>query len=270
MRWAVSAAVLLALAAPRPGRAASPADALSAEERDACSAELAVVDKRRKVFEAEGLSAAEIARRNEVPLQAVRECRDRARADARREAEQREDVAEAARRAGPNATPLERDRAWREVRLERLSAKPSSQLTAEEKAELAAGTGDELKATHAALDEAHRRDPAFMRVVYSAVACYHGARKEELGEAISSEERMLKLGTGDRQRLYALKSELRQTQDVLARNAEALRGVAGGAERCAAQTIAVVAHCLGVRLTGTRAEPACESETIQQYVRFAR
>ena len=270
MRRALSAAVLLALAAPRPGRAAASATVLTEEERGACADELEVVDKRRKVFEAQGLSAAEIARRNEAPLQAVQECRERVRADGRREAEQREDVAEAARRAGPNATPLERDRAWREVRLERLSARPSSQLTAEEKAELAAGAGDELKTTHAALDEAHRRDPNFMRVVYSAVACYHGARKEQLGEAISSEERMLKLGTGDRQRLYALKSELRQTQDVLARNAEALRGVAGGAERCAAQTIAVVAHCLGVRLTGTRAEPACESETIQQYVRFAR
>ena len=270
MRRAVSAAVLLALAAPRPGRAASPASALAEEERGACADELEVVDKRRKVFEAQGLSAAEIARRNEAPLQAVRECRDRVRADARREAEQREDAAEAARRAGPDATPLERDQAWREVRLERLSARPSSQLTAEEKAELTAGTGDELKATHAALDEAHRRDPAFMRVVYSAIACYHGARREQLGEAISSEERMLKLGSGDRQRLYGLKSELRQAQDVLARNGEALRGVAGGAERCTAPTIAVVSHCLGIRLAGTRAEPACESEEIQQYVRFAR
>jgi hypothetical protein len=81
---------------------------------------------------------------------------------------------------------------------------------------------------------------------------------------------MLKLGSGDRQRLYALKSELRQAQDVLARNSEALRGVAGGAERCTAPAIAVVAHCLGVRLAGSRAEPACESEEIQQYVRFAR
>jgi hypothetical protein len=32
-------------------------------------------------------------------------------------------------------------------------------------------------------------------------------------------------------------------------------------------TVAVVAHCLGME---DRAEPACESEEIQQYLRFVR
>ncbi len=109
-----------------------------------------------------------------------------------------------------------------------------------------------------------------MRIVHSAVACFHGERRVELREAVASEERMLKVATGDRQRLYGLRSELRQTDDVLARNAEAARALPSGLERCTAPTVAVVAHCLGVRLSGTRVEPACESEEIQQYVRFAR
>jgi len=34
--------------------------------------------------------------------------------------------------------------------------------------------------------------------------------------------------------------------------------------------VAVVTHCLAIRLAGTRTEPACESEQIQQYVRFVQ
>jgi hypothetical protein len=270
MHRAVLVATLV-LAAARPGLAApAGADGMSEDERAYCASERGVLEKRRKVFEAQQLSAAEIARRNEAELRALQECRERFRSETRRAVEQKQDLDEVTRRAGPNATELERDRIWREVRRERLASRSSSALSAEEKAELAAGTGEELQETHRALDDAHQRDPQFMRVIYSAIACYHGERRAELKETIASEERMLTLGSGDRQKLYGLRSELRQSEDVLARNGEAVRSLPNGVERCTDRTVAVVTHCLAVRLSGTRPEPGCESEEIQQYVRFVK
>lgn len=270
MRTAVLVAILVLGAGP--ARAAAPArdEEPSDDERTFCASEHEVVDKRRKVFEGQGLTATEVARRNEPQQRALAECRERLRAEQRRDGEQKQDLAEVARRAGPNATELERDRVWKEVRRERLASKRSSELNDEERAELAAGMGDELKATHHALDDAHQRDPGFMRVIHSALACYHGERRTELSELISSEESLLKLGTGDRQKLYALKSELRASEEVLHRNTEASRGLPGGLDRCTAPTVAVVRHCLAIRLSDTRHEPACESEEIQQYVRFVK
>lgn len=269
MRRSVLLATLL-LTAPRPGTAAPAGDAMSEEETAYCASEVEVLEKRRKVFEGQGLAAGEVARKNEGQLRSLRECRERFRAEARRALEQKQDLEEVTRRAGPNATELERDRVWREVRRERLGSKSPASLSAEEKAELAAGMGDELQATHRALDDAHQRDPQFMRVVYSAIACYHGERRTSLKEAIASEERMLKLGAGQRQKLYGLRSELRQSEEVLARNAEAVRALPNGVERCTSPAVAVVTHCLAVRLGGSRVEPACESEEIQQYVRFVK
>lgn len=269
MRRAVLLATL-ALSAPWPVAAAPVGDGKSEDERTYCASELDVVERRRKLFEAQSLSAGEIARKNEPQLQAVRECRDRFRADVRRADEQKQDLEEAGRRAGPNATELERERVWKEIRRERLGSKSPSSLNAQERAELASGMGDEMKETHRALDRAHQRDPSFMRVVYSAIACYHGERRADLRELISSEESLLKLGTGDRQKLYALKSELRTSEEVLARNTEALRSIGGGADRCTTPTVAVVAQCLAILMSGSRVEPGCESEEIQQYVRFVR
>jgi hypothetical protein len=268
-------AVLLAIAAlaaqsPRASAQARGGEALGDDERAFCANEVEVVERRRKVFEGQGLAPGEIARRNGPHLEALAECRERFRAEERRRREQQQDLAEVARRAGPNATELERERVWREVRRERLGSKSPSSLTAEERAELAAGVGEEMAATHRALDDAHARDPRFMRVVHSALACYHGDRRDALRELISSEESMLKLGTGDRQKLYSLKSELRQSDEVLGRSREAARTLPGGLEGCTSPTVAVVAHCLAVRLQAKRVEPACDSEEIQQYVRFVK
>jgi hypothetical protein len=268
MRRAVLLATL-ALAAPRPGAAASPTDGMSEEEKASCASEVEVLENRARVFAAQGLPAADAAKKNEPQMRDLRECRERFQADERRAAEQRQDLQEAARRAGPNATELERERAWREVRRERLASKKPSSLTDAEKAELAAGMGDELRTTHQTRDEAHQRDPQFMRVVYSAVACYQGGRRSEIKDAIASEEAMLKVGSGDRQKLYALRSELRQAEEVLERNAEASRGIPNGLDKCTAPNVAVVSHCLAARFAGTR-EPACDPEEIQQYVRFVR
>jgi hypothetical protein len=129
---------------------------------------------------------------------------------------------------------------------------------------------DEMTATHAALDNAHARDPAFMRIVHSALSCYHGARKRDLEGAIGSEEAMLKLGTGDRQNLYTLRSQLRESESVLARSREASRDVPGGLERCSSPEIAVLSHCLAARSEGSAEEPACASEQIQQYIRLVK
>lgn len=266
----LAALVLIAGAAPRRGAAAAPEGQLQEDERQFCERELEVVERRRRVFEGQGLPASEVARRNASELAELAECRDRFRAERRRAAEERQDVEEAARRAGPDATEKERERAWREIRRERLASKPPSSLTPEERAELAAGMADEVAATHAALDDAHSRDPAFMRVVHSALACYHGDVRERLAQQIASEEALLKLGSGDRRRLYALRSDLAQTEDVLSASREAARRYAGGLERCAAPTVGVVAHCLAIRFGGTRSEPACESEEIEQYVRLVK
>ncbi len=241
---------------------------LSEEEATFCADELDVVERRARLFEAQGLSEAEISRRNDVQLQSLEECRDRFRAKRRSALEQKQDMEEVQRRVGPDATEKEREQAWKEIRRERLASKPASQLTKEERAELAAGMQDEMTATHAALDGAHARDPAFMRIVHSALSCYHGDRKEELATQIASEEALLKLGTGDRQQLYALRSDLRRSEEVLARTREASGGRT--LERCGTPTVALVTHCMGVRLQGKQAEAMCESEEVQQYVRFVK
>ncbi|HEY6005218.1 MAG TPA: hypothetical protein VIV57_20225 [Anaeromyxobacter sp.] len=266
-------AVLLSACLLAPCRLAAAAGAgapLSPEEKAFCEPEIQVVERRARIFQAQGLPPREAARKNEAEVRALEECRVRFRDQERRAREQKEDLAEVARRAGPDATEKEREQAWREIRRERLASKSPAQLDAAERAELAAGMQDELAATHTALDTAHARDPAFMRAVHSALACYHRDRKAELEDQIASEESLVKLGTGDRQKLYALRSALRRSDDVLARSREAARGLPGGLERCANRTVAVIAHCLALRFQGSAAEPACEAEEVQQYVRFVK
>jgi hypothetical protein len=247
---------------------AKPASAeLSDAERAFCSSEVEVLERRQKLFEGQGLSAAEIARKNESASGDLADCRVRFKEQGNREVELKADMAEAARRAGPNATPLERDKAWREVRRERLASKKPSSLSAEEKAELAEGIQEEMKATHQALDTAHQKSPEFLRTIHSAIACYQGERKDSLTQAIASEESLVKVGSGDRTKLYSLRSELRSSEEILARNAEATRSIPGGLDRCSTPNVAVVAHCLGIE---DRPEPACQSEEIQQYLRFVK
>lgn len=261
---------LFLLAPPRRSAAAQAGARLSDEEKAFCESEIAVIERRRRVFRGQGLSDREAEKRNEIHLRALEECRGRLRTEQRRAHEEKQDMEEVARRVRPDATEKEREQAWREIRRERLASRSPSSLTPEERAELAAGMQEEMAATHAALDTAHARDPAFMRTVHSALGCYHGDRKEDLEGQIASEQALLKLGNGDRQKLYALRSALRQSEEVLVRSREAARGHAGGLERCASPGIAVIAHCLAVRFQGGRAEPACESEEIQQYIRFVK
>ena len=270
MRKAVLLAIPILVTAPRLATAAAATAQLSEEEREFCEDEVRLVENRQKIFQAQGLSAAEIARRNADPLRELSECRGRFRKNQAKAAEARQDMAEARRRAGPDATEVEREKVWREIRRERLGSKSPASLTAEEKAELAAGMAEEMAATHAALDSAHSRDPAFMRMVHSALSCLHGSRKEELDRLIASEEALVKVGSGDKLRLYTLRSQVRESEEVLARSNEAARSYASGLQSCTDHRVAIVTHCFGSAMAGKRSEPGCESEEMQQYIRFVR
>jgi hypothetical protein len=280
MRKLLVLALIAAIAAALPVRAAdaprkkAPGAAeprpLSAEEREACGAELDVLEKRLKLFEGQGLPRAEIQKRNAGPQAALEECartfRLRRAAERAREA----DLAELDRRAGPEASDQVRSQIWTQLRLERLSVKPVAELTEEERAELQAGSRAELAETHATLDTAHSRDPAFMRMVQSSLACYHGVRRDRIKDDLRHEEALLKLGKGDRQKTYVLKSDLRQSEEVLSRAREAGKGYKDGLGRCTEEKVAVLAHCLAIRFEEQGQEPACESEEIQQYIRFIK
>jgi len=253
----------------RKGASAAPA-ALGAEEREACTAELDVLEKRLKLFEGQGLGKAEIQRRNEPQQAALDECVRTYRLNRNAQKAREADLAELDRRAGPNASDEVRSQVWTQLRLERLSAKPTSELTAEEREELKAGSSADLAETQATLDKVHAKDPAFMRVVHSSLACYHGVRRDRIKDDIRHEDALLKLGQGDRQKAYALKSELRTSDEVLARSREAAKGYPGGLARCTDEKVAILAHCLAIRFDGKLPEPACESEEIQQYIRFIK
>lgn len=269
---------LAAALAPASTRGAEPASGaplaggkpLGPGDRAACAAELEVLEKRIRLFSGQGLPKAEVAKRNEAAQAALDECVRTSRITRAAEAERAADVAELDRRAGPDASEEVRSEIWTQLRLERLSAKPASQLTEEEKAELRAGNKAELAETHATLDTVHAKDPAFMRLVHSSLACYHGVRRDQLKDELRREEALLKGGQGDRQKVYALKSELRQSDDVLARSREAASGYRDGLARCTEEKVAILARCLSVRFEAKRPEPACESEEIQQYIRFIK
>ena len=259
-----------ALAQSRPAAGRADPRTMGAEERDACAADLEVLEKRSRLFEQQGLKPPEIARRNETAQLGLDEC---VRAWRRRRVAEKErlaDLAELERRAGPDATEAQRDEAWAAIRRERLSGKPPAQLTAEERAELKAGTKAELAETHATLDTVHARDPAFMRTVHSALACYHGVRRDRIREDLAHEQSLVKLGQGDKNRVYSLQSELRQSDDVLIRSREAAKGFKDGLGRCTEERVAILAHCLAIRFEDRAHEPACDSEEIQQYIRFIK
>jgi hypothetical protein len=258
-------------AAPAARKPAAPArTALSLEEQDACRMEVEALDRRRRLFEGQGLSPAEIARRNAASQAALDECVAGYRAGRTAELERLADLKELERRTGPDATEAQRAEAWAQIRRERLAAKDPRTLTDAERAELAAGAKAELAETHATLDTVHARDQGFMRMVHSALACYHGVRRTRLKDDEAHEKALAKAGHGNRTRLYALKSAVRESDEVLARSREAAKGFKDGLLPCGDEKVAVLAHCLAVRFDDHRTEPACESEEIQQYVRFIK
>jgi hypothetical protein len=262
-------AALLSFLLTAPAKAEeTPAAPLS--EATFCADELETLERRRQLFEREGLAEAEVQRQNAAHLRALSDCRERLRAKRREAAEAAQDADEIARRAGRNPTEAALAAARREVRLERLAGTHPSSLTKDERAELAAGTRAELAATHAALDRAHARDRDFMRIVHSAVACYESGRKEALENQLASEETLVKLGSGDKNALYALRGELRHAEEALARSRDFGRDHPLGLEPCGGASVALLAHCIGVETEGKPAFAACEPEDVQQYLRFAK
>jgi hypothetical protein len=235
-----------------------------------CADELDTLERRRRLFEREGLPEDEVQRQNASQLRALLDCRERLRAKRREADEAAQDADEVARRAGRNPTEAALAAARRQVRLERLASKRASSLTKEERAELAEGTKAEMAATHAALDRAHARDRDFMRTVHSAIACYEAGRKEALENQLASEETLVKLGSGDKNALYTLRGELRHADDALARSRDFGRAHPLGLEPCDSASVALLAHCIGVQNEGKPAFAACEPEDVQQYLRFAK
>lgn len=268
-----SIAALMALAPPQraaAGVAEDAAAARKAEEDAYCADDLRMVENRRKLFKASGLSNAEISAKNAQAEAAVADCRKKFRREKQSEEDFAADEQEAIARAGPKATAEQRIKAWKEVRRERLASKRASELTAEERSELAAGEGDEIKATHKAMDVAHANDPAFMRISHSALACFHGQRRQRLAGLVKEEENLLTLGTGDRQRFYTLQSDLKTSDEVMKQVNAAAARYPGGLIRCEDRQIAVLAHCYGLRFDGTRRQQQCEAEEIQQYLRLVK
>ena len=261
---------IVALVPPAPAAADDTAAARMAEENAYCADDLRMVENRRKLFVAQGLPEFVIKQKNSQAEEAVAECRKKFRREKAAEVDYAADEREAIQRAGPKATAEQRTRAWKEVRRERLASKSPSELTPEERTELAAGEGDEMDATHKAMDAAHANDPSFMRYSHSALACYQGMRQRRLEGQISEEENLLKLGTGDRQRYYSLSSDKKTTDDVLRQVAAAAARYPGGLIRCEDRQIAVLAHCLAIRLDGGKRQPSCDAEEIQQYLRLVK
>jgi hypothetical protein len=266
----IGAAVALVPPVSAAAAAADAAAARLAEENAYCADDLRMVENRRKLFAAQGLPEFVIKQKNSQAEEAVTECRRKFRREKQAELDFAADEREAIERAGPKATAEERMRAWNEVRRERLASKSPSELTPEERTELAAGEGEEMKATHKAMDVAHANDPEFMRYSHSALACYQEMRQRRLAGQISEEESLLKLGTGDRQRYYTLVSEKKTTDAVLKQVAAAAARYAGGLFRCEDRQIAVLTHCLAIRLDGARRQPSCDAEEIQQYLRLVK
>jgi hypothetical protein len=263
---------LLASAAPNPAAAPAPAKPrpLTDLEKEACASELEVLDTRVRMFQGQGLGAAEITRKNELPQQTLDECLATFRLQRNAELEKLADMNELDRRVGPDASDAVRAETWTQIRRERLAGKPRSQLTPEEKAELEAGSKAEEAETHATIDTAHAQDPVFMRMVHSALACYHGVRRDRIKDQLAAEQAKVNKGAGDKQRVYALQAQLKQSDEVLARSREASKEYKDGLRRCTEEQVAVLTRCLTVKFDDLAPQPACESSQIQQYLRFIK
>ena len=80
------AASALVLGASPVARATTGVPKLSEDEATFCADDLDVLERRASLFEAQELSAAEIARRNDTQLRTLDECRERYRAKQRKAA----------------------------------------------------------------------------------------------------------------------------------------------------------------------------------------
>jgi hypothetical protein len=268
-RFTLALAIALAALTAAPPASAAPRPP-NDEEKAACAHEQDVITSRTKLFQGQKLSADEIAKRNQPAQAAFDDCVARYRKLTPADKQLMADQAEVARRVDPDASDAVKAETLGKIRRERLAAKPASQLTPEEREELLSASPEDQAAARAAADAANAANPAFMRTVQSAVSCYHTARKAELQGRLAQEQSLEKIGKGDRQAMYSLKSELRQTDDVLARSREEAKQFKDGLARCNDPQVAILSHCLGSQFEEAKADPACDAEEIQQYLRFVK
>lgn len=119
------------------------------------------------------------------------------------------------------------------------------------------------------LDEAHRRDPRFMRELLSSVICFQREKKERAESGIEEENRLARLGgEPDKLALYRYQADLSQASRSLAM---ARREIAEyGAPLSCEEKVAVLAHCLAAKEGDVERDQGCLVEEIQQYLRLLK
>jgi hypothetical protein len=261
-RWWLPAGLALALLGAAPAARAGLAEDLGMSEAEAvyCESELAVVQNRLRIFRAQGLPPAEQRRRNAAAEASVYDCRRRYRELQKADVEDEAVRAEVARRLPPNAGEVQRDRAEREVRLERARAKPRSALRDDER-KLLAAEEDRIRRERAEADRV--RDPRFRRPAVSALLCLHQRQLARARTERADEER---LGVADRNRAYYLKGEIRRLEENVAAEREELAGV-GGPMACSEPRVAALERCAAIGSARAREDETCQSDELQDLVR---
>ena len=259
-QWLWAGAALALAASPPPARAGVAEDlGMSDAEAVYCESEVAQVENRLRIFRAQGLSPAEQRRRNAGAEENVADCRRRFH-ELRKADEDDEAVrAEVARRLPPNAGEVQRDRAEREVRLERARAKPRSALRDDERKLLTA----EEERVHRERAEVERvRDPRFRRPAVSAMLCLH---QRQLSRARTERAEVERLGIADKNRVYYLKGEIRRLEENVAGEREELSRV-GGPLPCSEPRVASLERCAAMGSARARDDEMCSSEELQELV----
>lgn len=266
MRTALS---LIALAsALLPGAvvavAASGAEAPPpSDEAGFCQLEIGALEQRARLFRSQGLSQAEVKRRNAPFEQHLADCRARWREELRARDEEQRIAQEIARRAGADANEVQRAQASRQVRLEHARRKRAEERTPAERTLLAEAAAEESSLRAA---ETQARDPMLRRRLLSALHCAHVRRRDRWRAELAEEERLSSMGGGDRQRLYFLRAELKRDEEVVAENAPGLAAL-GGPLSCSDAHVAPVAHCIEMQTAG-REEAACAADSMQAVLRL--
>jgi hypothetical protein len=228
---ALAAAFLAAPGGVRPAPPAAGVPALTEEEKEECSGEIRMVENRRRLFTAQGLSEPEQRRRNVQAEAALTDC-----VRAYRERKRRDAVEPPGARHA--AGPEDVERQGRERR--------------------------------AKLDAARARDPRYMRPALSGLVCQLSDARERALAGIDEESRFEKLGSEpDRQRLYRLQGDVRRAETALA-NARRDVVAFGGPMRCGEGVVPVLAHCIAAASGDEARDSGCGAEEVQQYLRLLK
>jgi len=228
---AVAALAMLGATALAADELPPSARSLTPPEREACAGEIRVLQNRRRLFAGQNLPEGELRRRNAAAEQALAECVQQFQERRRRDPDH-------------PANPREK-----------ISPEEARQRSQERRLRL---------------DEAHRRDPRFMREVLSAVICYQRQKKERAENGIDEENRFARLGREpDKLALYRHQSDLSRASRSLGIARKEIAEY-GQPLSCDDEKIAVVAHCLAVQDGDAQRDEGCFAEEIQQYLRLLK